>query len=95
MPKRTGKRNCVELIAYDWNGRIVIEEAISLDDYYEESHPAIDSNEFRMQRGIAKLTGTIYAPSGDVDERFENVYSSSGAYLHGKVIEADGTVVED
>ena len=53
-------REVAVLTGFDAGGAAVFEQLVDLHDYWDESHPAIDEDEFRM-RSCAR--GPIPAPS--------------------------------
>lgn len=83
------------LEAYSARGDLVEELEMSLEEYYEYQTELIDSSDYRISHGIVKIVGTLYDPSGRIEQRFENLYSQSGEYLSGKTEHCDGTVNKD
>jgi hypothetical protein len=91
----TGHRGVAVITAFDASGGLVLEQEISVADYYEELHPVIDDDAaFRMQRHVRIVIGKIYAPDGRLDQEFRNEYDVDGAYIRSRIAYADGTVVE-
>lgn len=88
-------RGKVHLIGYDAGGRILIDEMMSVEDYYGESHSLIDNAEFRSKQGVRHVQGKVYNYDGVLDQAFDVYYNASGAYLKRKVVHSDGTVFED
>ena len=94
--KEKKPRNVVFLTAYEANGEVVLEQTLSLEDYYEELHKLVDDSHFRKEQGIVRLIGKIYDFQGKLVQEFETKYSTStGDYLHNKARFEDGTVTED
>lgn len=88
-------RGMVLFSAFNESGELVLEQALSVVDYYEEFHPILDDdNEFRRERGIRLLNGKIYDYDGNLDQEFDNEYDKHGAYVGGRARHADGTIVE-
>lgn len=83
------------LRGFDADGQVVVTESLQLDVYWDESHPLIDSNEYRATRCIAKIDGILFGDNGQRLQHFENRYGSSGEYLGGRIEHEDGTVNED
>jgi hypothetical protein len=54
----------------------------------------MDDSAYRMSRGIVRLTGRVFAPSGKLDQEFENKFDAHGKLLGGRAVHHDGTVVE-
>lgn len=85
----------VILIGLDKDHQVVLEERISVFDYYESLHKILDEDcDYRRDRGIRYVKGTIYDYEGTVDQEFMNVYREDGAYVRSKIKFADGTVSE-
>lgn len=83
------------LRAFDADGRLVLEQQMPLDEYWEGLHDLIDSETCRAQRSIRKLVGRLYSQSGTLIQHFENEYSSGGAYSSGWTRHEDGTITRD
>ena len=95
MPKARTKKEVAELQAFDTDGVLLEEITLSLEEYYEGSNELIDSEEYRASHGVAVIKGKLFDPSGKLDQEFSNRYSTSGAYVGGRTVYADGTVNED
>ena len=93
--KPKGPRSRVSLVAYSADGTVIEKTVISYEAYYDGTTPVVDSNEFRFQRGVRRLTGEIYNSKGAVQQRFDNTYDEEGKYKGGRSVFEDGTVVED
>lgn len=89
------KRDIVELSGFNQEDQQVVSLALSVSDYYSELHPILDEARLRKEKGVVRLVGIIYDEKGSVDEKFENHYSATGVYLHGKSEYADGSVQQD
>ena len=97
-PKRRIKkpRGEVLLIGLDDNGHVVVEERISVHEYYDSFHPILDEDaNYRRQRGIRSVKGQIYNYEGNIDQEFVNTYGSRFEYVKSRIIFADGTVSEN
>ena len=92
---REQRRRLALLRAFDADGQVVVTESLQLDAYWDESHPLIDSNEYRATRSIARVDGNLFGDEGQLLQHFENRYGSSGEYLGGRIEHEDGTVDED
>ena len=86
----------VILMGLDKDHHVVIEDRISVFDYYDSLLPIIDEEcDYRRERGIRFVSGTIYNYEGVVDQEFTNAYGEDGAYLGSEIRFADGTVSEN
>ena len=89
-------RGLVQLAGFTENGELVLEQTLSVVDYYEELHPIIDDEDaFRAKRGIRLVVGKIYDHDGKLDQEFKNEYAADGGYIRSRIVYSDGTVVED
>jgi len=95
MAPKDVPRDKVFLIAYSADGNALERFEMSYDDYYEQDCQLIDSDEFRAQHKIRRVTGEIYDSSGVLQQKFENHYDEAGAYSRGRGVHADGTVTEN
>ena len=93
--KETGPVGTVELEAFDETNHLVLQTSLSVDEYYDGSHPLIDDGEFRAKRGIRHLRGRVFDLDGKLDQEFTNEYGPDGEYLRSSAVFADGTVTED
>jgi hypothetical protein len=91
--KKRPRRKLVHLVAYQQNGRQVLEQFLDLDDYYEESHPLLDDVEFRMARKIIRIRGKHYDAASVVVEEFELRYNDAGVLIREATRLGDGTVI--
>ena len=73
----------------------LFEISIPVDEYYSDSHPLIDDPQYRKQKSIRHLHGRVYNYESKLDQEFKNDYDSEGNYLHGIIMHADGTIIED
>ena len=85
----------VLLNAFDGSRKIIFELELSVDDYYDESHPLIDDNAYRGERGIRYVHGRIYDYDGKLDQEFNNEYGLDGVYIRSRIVHGDGTIIED
>ncbi len=92
---KSGPRGVVLLAGYDADGNAVVEQTLSVVDYYEELHPIIDDRAFLVQHGIRSVAGKIYDYDDKLDQQFKTEYDSAGTYVGSRIIVADGTVQED
>ncbi len=85
----------VILTGLDASSPVVVEERISVVDYYESLHPILDEEyAYRAQHGIRYVKGRIYDYDGNLDQEFTNEYDENGVYVHSRIVFADGTVSE-
>lgn len=85
----------VILAGSDKDHRTILEERISVTDYYDSLHPILDDDaDFRRKRGIRFVSGTIYNYDGKIDQEFTNFYGEDGAYIRSQIRFADATVLE-
>jgi hypothetical protein len=92
---RSNVRGTVLLSAFTESHETILEETLTIDDYYENSSPMIDDNEFRKQHNIRFIHGRIYDYDGKLDQEFNNEYGKDGAYLRSRIVHADGTIIEN
>ena len=85
----------VRLAAYSSDGQLVVQLSLTHGQFYEDLHPIIDSDEYRRERRIVRITGEVYSPSGLLDQQFTNHYAADGSYASGRAVHADGTVIQD
>ncbi|MHB8956724.1 MAG: hypothetical protein ACYC4U_27500 [Pirellulaceae bacterium] len=83
------------LIAETLDGTVVEQYEVSYDDYYGGRIPVVDSNAYRVSKGIRRLKGEVYLSSGTLQQTFDNRYSDDGRYAGGRTVHDDGTVIED
>lgn len=96
--KRTTKspKGVVLLTGSDKDHRVVVEERISVFDYYDSLHAILDENAiYRKERGIRFVNGIIYNHEGVVDQEFRNTYDEDGVYVKSRIVFSDGTVSEN
>lgn len=92
--KEKKSKNVAQMIAYGADGNEVLRQSLSIEGYYEGLHDLIDSDDYRRERGIVRLTGQIYDHRGVVVQDFENEYKEDGSYKRGRERFEDGTVNE-
>ena len=90
-----GPKDVVELVGYGASGAEVFRHTLSRYDYYEDLHPVIDEDRFRLEHQITRLVGKIYDDAGSVEQEFENTYSANGALSLSGARFRDGTVNGD
>jgi hypothetical protein len=84
----------VLLVSYSADGTVIERTEISFIAYYEGPTPVVDSNAFRLERGVRRLTGEIYNSKGVLQQSFDNTYDEEGKYVGGRSVFEDETVVE-
>jgi len=89
------KRNKVFLTAHSKDGKVVEELTLSSEEYYENLADLIDKASYRAERGILRIVGKIFDPSGNLGQEFESHYDEDGVYVRGKAVYQDGTVIEN
>jgi hypothetical protein len=95
MARSNNRRlNRVFLVAYGVDGRELLRQDISYEDYYEGITPLIDNGAYRISLGVRRVTGEIFDSKGHLQQSFENKYGVSGEHVGGKAIHADGTIFE-
>jgi hypothetical protein len=85
----------VIIYAEDASGSQVDQFDVPYETFYGDGIPVIDSNHYRAERGIRVVKGTVYDSKGIVQQCFENNYAADGAYLTGRAVHADGTIIKD
>jgi len=93
--KKTGPRSKVFLVCYSADGNVIQRVELSYDEYYEGTPAVMDSDDFRSQRGVRRLTGEIYNSTGNLQQSFDNTYDEKGRYVRSRIVYEDGTVIED
>jgi hypothetical protein len=88
-------RSKVLLVAFDEEGSVVERLEISYDDYYSGATQIVDSNSYRAEKGIRRMTGEVYGSKGNLQQTFDNHYSEDGRYVRSRAVHEDGTVIED
>ncbi|QDU58542.1 hypothetical protein [Aeoliella mucimassa] len=79
----------------DSNEVVVIEEDMSVVEYYDSLHPLLDDNgTCRISLGVRFVCGEIYDYDGKLDQKFRNSYDENGGYLKSSIQFADGTSFE-
>ena len=95
VAKRTeNQKRTVFLVAYSADGEVVERLELPYEDYYDGVSPLIDSDAYRVQRGIRRLVIKIFNSSGAVQSEFENFYGDAGEYRNGRAVLADGRIVD-
>jgi hypothetical protein len=87
-------RSTVILVAVDQGGAMVEPVTLSFDDYYGESHPIIDSQAYRAERGIRQIHGEVFGMKGNLMQSFDNRYAVDGKLVGSRIVQEDGTVIE-
>jgi len=83
----------VLLIGLDKNHLVIIEERISVFDYYDSLHPILDQDcNFRRERGIRYVIGKIYNYEGFLNQGFLNTYGENGAFIKSQLRLPNGTL---
>jgi len=94
--KSKEKRRSVALLQASDLGDVLVERIeMSLESYYDELHPVVDSHEYRAARGVRRLKGWLYDSGGVVVQEFENEYDVKGSLTRSREMHDDGTVVEE
>jgi hypothetical protein len=85
-------RGVVQLRAYDKNGGTVKQLNVPINDYYDRSTKMIDSNVYRKQHGILRITGKIFDFRGHLEQQFEIWYWPTGSLKRLREEHEDGTI---
>ena len=93
--EETGNRGVVLLCAYDSSHAMVLEERLTIYDYYDGSPPMIEEDSFRRQYKIRYIRGRIFDYDGNLDQEFNTEYNEDGAYIRGCAKHSDGTTTRD
>jgi hypothetical protein len=93
--KKRVPKSVAQLIAYDAEGKKVLQRNMSLEKFYEGLDELIDSNDYRRERGIVRVSGKLYDSRGVLVQDFENQYGTDGKYRRGRAQFENGTVQED
>ncbi len=91
---RANPRDAAILTAFAADGRVVARRRRSIYEYYDGVTRMMDSDEYRKERGITRVTGKLYDDKGRLLQDWENEYRSSGALKRGRAVYEDGTVQE-
>lgn len=84
-------RRAVTIEAYDSNGASVLRHTFSNSEWYENTHPLIDSDEERARLHISRIDGVQYDAIGDVATRWSLTYGKTGALVEERVWRQDGS----
>ncbi len=95
MKKVRATKGIVRLIAFDLDGKKVIDENLELRSYFEDSHPLLDETSFRKEHRIARVRGTIYNRAGAILEEFKFCYDREGLSVAEATLLENGTAVGD
>lgn len=85
----------VRLTAYGKSGRLIQEEHLPVQVFYEKSHPALDDPSYRKNCGMVRLSGVIYSAQGTVTQEFELRFDAAGLCVCDAARFADGSVSKD
>ncbi len=88
-------RGIALLSAFNTRRELILEETLTIDNYYEDKHPMIDDDDFRKHHHIRFINGRIYDYDGKLGQEFNNEYDEEGAYIRGRAVHADGTIIEN
>ncbi len=95
MKKVRPTKGIVRLIAFDSDGKTVIDEDLELSSYFEDSHPLLDETSFRKEHRIARVRGMIYNRAGAILEEFKFRYDQDGLSIAEATLLENGTAVGD
>ncbi len=75
MPK-----DCVDVKAYNAQNTLIFHQIYSTANWYQELHPIIDSNDFRVRYHVAKIEGAQYDDQG-TETRWVLFYAVDGSIV--------------
>lgn len=78
-PMREIKSKAI-LYAFDKAGHVVYSQILDLSTYYDGNH-AWDSWEGVRAAGIVRLVGSLFDPTGNLSQEFENTYDEATGEL--------------
>ena len=91
--RRRALNDTVHLIAYDREGKAVLEEFLSVLAFQEESHRVLDESAFREACRIVRLRGAIHDETGGILEEFAVCYDQTGFMVRDGARLANGTIL--
>src|SRR5689334_1102958 len=95
MNLKSRTRNAVHLVAYDKDGRQIVDKFLPVSTFYDETHPLLDEPGFRKIHGIVRLTGSILDTKGVIVQEFEVSFNASGFCECDAAKFADGSILGD
>ncbi|MGE0328624.1 MAG: hypothetical protein AB7K71_31760 [Polyangiaceae bacterium] len=85
------KRSLLEWDAFNAKGRRVKHGSIPLDEWYDELHPVMDENAYRLKHGIVVVRGRQFDHLGRIDSDWVNYFSArNGELLWSREQRPDG-----
>ena len=66
------------------NDLLAEEKKISIEYYYDEDNPIIDSDNYRKENSINKVTISIYSDDDVLEEQFINYYDDKGRFIYSE-----------
>jgi hypothetical protein len=88
-------RSSVILTSYAADGRAIRRIVVSYEQYYDGENPVVDSNNYRSQHGVRRLTGEVYDSKRHLQQSFDIIYDEEGKHIKGRAVHDDGTIIED
>ena len=89
---RTVKKT-VRLVAYNGQGRPVLDEPLPFHTYFKKSHPLMADVIYRKQHRVARICGTICTQAGTMVEEFTIGFDQAGQPIGEASRLADGTLI--
>ena len=77
MAKKTLRR-IVHLVAFDEFGAVIEEKHLPYDDYYDGNSAIVDSNDYRLDKGIRRMKGEVYGVLVHRELEFRSAGISAG-----------------
>ena len=72
--------DCVDIKAYDVQNTLIFHQIYSIENWYEEMHPIIDYNRFRVRYKVATIEGIRYDAQGS-QQRWIATYAEDGSLI--------------
>jgi hypothetical protein len=84
-------KGVVEIEAYTSEKKLVLRQVFPLHEWYEQSHPIVDSDDERARLRVSSMQGKQYDDNGDLEQYWSNTYAESGAIMGMRVWRKDGS----
>lgn len=84
------QKDSIDIKAFDSQGTLLFHQIYSTEEWYENSLPIIDSNDFRLRYKVARVEGRKFDTLG-IEEKWKSIYSNDGALIEARTIDSNGT----
>ena len=80
--------DCIDIKAYNSQDTLIFHQIYSTERWYEELHPIIDSNKFRVRYKVTKIEGKRYDEQG-TEKRWISTYAEDGSIVELREVDND------